>query len=93
MLRDGPYPWRSSSGCSRGRHLSNEAAAEFLENGYKTARRPYVILAHLSENNNLQSFAAGGRPERALNGRASLLANRFTAGGAACVSFRHLFLG
>jgi phosphoribosyl 1,2-cyclic phosphodiesterase len=75
MLRDGPYPWAVKQRVlSRVGHLSNEAAAEFLENGYD-GQAAYVILAHLSENNNLPELARV-TAERALNGRASLLANR-----------------
>jgi phosphoribosyl 1,2-cyclic phosphodiesterase len=75
MLRDGPYPWAVKQRVlSRVGHLSNEATAEFLENGYD-GQAAYVILAHLSENNNLPELARG-TAERALSGRASLLANR-----------------
>jgi phosphoribosyl 1,2-cyclic phosphodiesterase len=75
MLRDGPYPWSVKQRVlSRVGHLSNEAAADFLENGYD-GQAAYVILAHLSESNNLPELARV-TAERALNGRASLLANR-----------------
>jgi phosphoribosyl 1,2-cyclic phosphodiesterase len=75
MLRDGPYPWAVKQRVlSRVGHLSNEAAAEYLENGYD-GQAAYVILAHLSESNNLPELARV-TAERALNGRASLLANR-----------------
>jgi phosphoribosyl 1,2-cyclic phosphodiesterase len=75
MLRDGPYPWAVKQRVmSRVGHLSNEAAAEFLENGYD-GQAAYVILAHLSESNNLPDLARV-TAERALIGRASLLANR-----------------
>jgi phosphoribosyl 1,2-cyclic phosphodiesterase len=75
MLRDGPYPWAVKQRVlSRVGHLSNEAAAEFLENGYD-GQAAYVILAHLSESNNLPELARVSA-ERALSGRASLLANR-----------------
>jgi phosphoribosyl 1,2-cyclic phosphodiesterase len=75
MLRDGPYPWAVKQRVlSRVGHLSNEAAAEFLENDYD-GQAAYVILAHLSESNNLPELARV-TAERALNGRASLLANR-----------------
>ncbi|MGP8176194.1 MAG: MBL fold metallo-hydrolase [Terracidiphilus sp.] len=74
MLRDGPYPWAVKQRVlSRVGHLSNEAAAEFLENEYD-GQAVYVILAHLSESNNLPELARV-TAERALNGRASLLAN------------------
>jgi phosphoribosyl 1,2-cyclic phosphodiesterase len=75
MLRGGPYPWSVKQRVlSRVGHLSNEATAEFLENGYD-GQAAYVVLAHLSENNNLPELARLSA-ERALSGRASLLANR-----------------
>jgi len=75
MLRDGPYPWSVKQRVlSRVGHLSNEAAADFLQNGYD-GQAAYVILAHLSESNNLPELARV-TAERALCGRASLLANR-----------------
>jgi phosphoribosyl 1,2-cyclic phosphodiesterase len=75
MLRDGPYPWSVKQRVlSRVGHLSNEAAAEFLEQEYD-GQATYVILGHLSESNNLPELARV-TAERALNGRASLLANR-----------------
>ena len=68
MLRDGPYPWSVKQRVlSRVGHLSNEAAADFLENGYD-GQAAYVILAHLSESNNLPELARVAA-ERALNGR------------------------
>ncbi|MGD0680788.1 MAG: MBL fold metallo-hydrolase [Terracidiphilus sp.] len=74
MLRDGPYPWAVKQRVmSRVGHLSNEAAAGFLEDGYD-GQAAYVILAHLSESNNLPELARV-TAERALNGRASLLVN------------------
>jgi phosphoribosyl 1,2-cyclic phosphodiesterase len=75
MLRDGPYPWSVKQRVlSRVGHLSNEAAAEFLATGYD-GQAAYVILAHLSESNNLPELARVAA-ERALEGRASLLANK-----------------
>jgi phosphoribosyl 1,2-cyclic phosphodiesterase len=75
MLRDGPYPWSVKQRVlSRVGHLSNEAAAGFLEDGYD-GQAAYVILAHLSESNNLPELARVAA-ERALSCRASLLANR-----------------
>jgi phosphoribosyl 1,2-cyclic phosphodiesterase len=75
MLRDGPYPWSVKQRVlSRVGHLSNEAAAEFLATGYD-GQAAYVILAHLSESNNLPELARVAA-ERALEGKASLLANR-----------------
>jgi hypothetical protein len=85
MLRDGPYPWQVKQRVlSRVGHLSNEAAAQFLENGYD-GQAAYVILAHLSESNNLPDLARV-TAERALNGRASLLANRLL------LASQHVFL-
>jgi phosphoribosyl 1,2-cyclic phosphodiesterase len=75
MLRDGPYPWSVKQRVlSRVGHLSNEATADFLSHGYD-GQAAYVILAHLSENNNLPELARVAA-ERALLGRTSLLANR-----------------
>jgi phosphoribosyl 1,2-cyclic phosphodiesterase len=74
MLRDGPYPWSVKQRVlSRVGHLSNEAAAGFLEEDYD-GQAAYIILAHLSESNNLPELARV-TAERALNGRVSLLAN------------------
>jgi phosphoribosyl 1,2-cyclic phosphodiesterase len=80
MLRDGPYPWAVKQRVlSRVGHLSNEAAAAFLEDGYD-GQAAYVILAHLSESNNLPELARV-TAERALNGYASLVANRLLLAG------------
>ncbi|MEI9967093.1 MAG: hypothetical protein WDM87_00110 [Terracidiphilus sp.] len=57
MLRDGPYPWSVKQRVlSRVGHLSNDATAEFLSTAYD-GHAAYVILAHLSENNNLPELA------------------------------------
>jgi phosphoribosyl 1,2-cyclic phosphodiesterase len=75
MLRDGPYPWSVKQRVmSRVGHLSNNAAAEFLEKGYD-GEAAYVILAHLSESNNLPELARVSA-EYALRDRMSLLGNR-----------------
>ena len=75
MLRDGPYPWSVKQRVlSRVGHLSNDAASEFLKKEYD-GQAAYVILAHLSESNNLPELARVAA-ERALEGRASLLANQ-----------------
>jgi len=80
MLRDGPYPWSVKQRVlSRVGHLSNEAAAAYLESDYD-GQAAYVVLAHLSESNNLPELARI-TAERALNGRASLLANRLLLAG------------
>ena len=75
MLRDGPYPWSVKQRVmSRVGHLSNDAAAEFLEKNYD-GTAAYVVLAHLSESNNLPELARLAA-ERALCDRMSLLANK-----------------
>jgi phosphoribosyl 1,2-cyclic phosphodiesterase len=75
MLRDGPYPWSVKQRVmSRVGHLSNNAAADFLEKGYD-GQAEYVILAHLSESNNLPELARVSA-EYALRDRMSLLGNR-----------------
>jgi phosphoribosyl 1,2-cyclic phosphodiesterase len=80
MLRDGPYPWQVKQRVlSRVGHLSNEAAAGFLATGYD-GHATYVILAHLSENNNLPELARVAA-ERALADRNSLLFNKLLLAG------------
>lgn len=75
MLRDGPYPWSVKQRVmSRVGHLSNDAAAEFLAKKYD-GHATYVVLAHLSESNNLPELARMAA-ERALRDRMSLLANK-----------------
>ena len=57
MLRDGPYPWSVKQRVlSRVGHLSNDAAAEYLSGVYDGHAR-WVVLAHLSESNNLPELA------------------------------------
>jgi len=80
MLRDGPYPWSVKQRVmSRVGHLSNDAAAEFLARGYDGGAA-FVVLAHLSENNNLPELARISA-ERALRDRMSLLANHLLLAG------------
>jgi phosphoribosyl 1,2-cyclic phosphodiesterase len=75
MLRDGPYPWSVKQRVlSRVGHLSNDAASAFLEEIYDGSAT-YLILAHLSESNNLPDLARLAA-ERALVSKPSLLANR-----------------
>jgi phosphoribosyl 1,2-cyclic phosphodiesterase len=75
MLRDGPYPWSVKQRVmSRVGHLSNDAAAEFLEKNYDGGAS-YVVLAHLSESNNMPELARVSA-ERALRDKMSLLANK-----------------
>ncbi|MHB1675269.1 MAG: MBL fold metallo-hydrolase [Acidobacteriaceae bacterium] len=74
MLRDGPYPWIVKQRVlSRVGHLSNDALGEYLSSEYDGAAR-YVILAHISESNNLPALARSSA-ERALDGRKGLLGN------------------
>jgi phosphoribosyl 1,2-cyclic phosphodiesterase len=80
MLRDGPYPWAVKQRVmSRVGHLSNDAAAQFLARDYD-GHATYVVLAHLSENNNLPELARMAA-ESALRDRMSLLANRLLLAG------------
>ena len=72
MLRDGPYPWSVKQRVmSRVGHLSNDAASSFLEKHYD-GQASYVVLAHLSESNNLPELARVAA-EYALRDRMSLL--------------------
>ena len=75
MLRGGPYPWSVKQRVmSRVGHLSNEALAEFFASDYDGAAA-YVVLAHLSEQNNHPAIARGAA-EKALGSRQTLLHNR-----------------
>jgi phosphoribosyl 1,2-cyclic phosphodiesterase len=75
MLRDGPYPWIVKQRVlSRVGHLGNDALEEYLTSEYDGGAR-YVILAHISESNNLPALARGCA-ERALQGKTGLLANQ-----------------
>jgi phosphoribosyl 1,2-cyclic phosphodiesterase len=75
MLRDGPYPWSVKQRVlSRVGHLSNAATAAYLEQSYDGSAT-YLILAHLSESNNMPDLARIAA-EHALASKPSLLANR-----------------
>jgi phosphoribosyl 1,2-cyclic phosphodiesterase len=75
MLRGGPYPWSVKQRVmSRVGHLSNEALADFFSNDYDGSAS-YVVLAHLSEQNNHPDLARRAA-ERALGPRRTLLRNR-----------------
>jgi len=77
MLRDGPYPWSVKQRVmSRVGHLSNDAAAQFLEEEYDGAAA-HIILAHLSESNNLPSLARLAA-EHALARHMTLLGNKLS---------------
>ena len=77
LLRIGPYPWPVKQRVmSRVGHLSNEALADFFLTQYDGAAT-YLILAHLSEQNNhpeiarrAAEMALVARPQ---NGQGSLL--------------------
>jgi phosphoribosyl 1,2-cyclic phosphodiesterase len=57
MLRIGPYPWSVKQRVlSRVGHLSNAALAEFFNDGYDGGAA-FVVLAHLSEQNNHPEIA------------------------------------
>jgi phosphoribosyl 1,2-cyclic phosphodiesterase len=75
MLRVGPYPWSVKQRVmSRVGHLSNDALAEFFTSDYD-GNAAFLVLAHLSEQNNHPELARGAA-ERALGGRRTLLHNR-----------------
>jgi len=75
MLRIGRYPWSVKQRVmSRVGHLSNAALAEFFSSDYDGGAA-FVVLAHLSEENNHPEIARS-TAERALAPRRSLLHNR-----------------
>jgi phosphoribosyl 1,2-cyclic phosphodiesterase len=75
MLRVGPYPWSVKQRVmSRVGHLSNTALADFFRNDYD-GFAAYIVLAHLSEQNNHPELARTAA-ERALEHRRSLLLNK-----------------
>jgi phosphoribosyl 1,2-cyclic phosphodiesterase len=75
MLRIGPYPWSVKQRVmSRVGHLSNEALAEFLTTSYDGGAA-FLILAHLSEQNNHPDLARVAA-EQALGMRQGLWGNR-----------------
>lgn len=75
MLRGGPYPWAVKQRVmSRVGHLSNKTLAEFFTGDYDGGAA-YVVLAHLSEQNNHPELARKAA-EEALGSRRTLLHNR-----------------
>ena len=75
MLRSGPYPWSVKQRVmSRVGHLSNDALAEFFSSDYDGGAE-YLVLAHLSEQNNHPEIARAAA-EHALGGRQGLWHNR-----------------
>ena len=74
-LRTGPYPWSVKQRVmSRVGHLSNDALAEFFTSDYDGGAA-YVVLAHLSEQNNHPELARVAA-EQALRERQGLWQNR-----------------
>jgi len=68
MLRNGPYPWMVKQRVmSRVGHLSNAALADFFEKDYD-GRAAFLVLAHLSEQNNHPELARE-TAHQALGGR------------------------
>ncbi|MBV9624115.1 MAG: MBL fold metallo-hydrolase [Acidobacteria bacterium] len=75
MLRVGPYPWSVKQRVmSRVGHLSNDSLARFFTKDYDGAAS-YIVLAHLSEQNNHPELAWRAA-EMALGPRRTLLQNR-----------------
>jgi phosphoribosyl 1,2-cyclic phosphodiesterase len=75
QLRNGPYPWSVKQRVmSRVGHLSNDALADFFRSDYD-GRAAYIVLAHLSEQNNIPALALGAA-EAALGRRQTLFKNR-----------------
>jgi phosphoribosyl 1,2-cyclic phosphodiesterase len=75
MLRGGSYPWSVKQRVmSRVGHLSNESLAQFFEEDYDGGAS-YIVLAHLSEQNNHPEIALKAA-EKALGRQMTLLQNR-----------------
>ena len=75
MLRGGPYPWVVKQRVmSRVGHLSNEALAQYFAGDYD-GNAAFLVLAHLSEQNNHPDLARHAA-ERALAPRRDLWRNR-----------------
>jgi len=75
MLRSGPYPWSVKQRVmSRVGHLSNDSLAEFFSGDYDGSAE-YLVLAHLSEQNNHPEIARASA-ENALRSRQGLWSNR-----------------
>ena len=75
MLRTGPYPWSVKQRVmSRVGHLSNDSLAEFFAGDYDGSAE-YLVLAHLSEQNNHPEIARASA-ENALRNRQGLWSNR-----------------
>ena len=75
MLRGGPYPWAVKQRVmSRVGHLSNDALADFLTTDYDGGAE-FLILAHLSEQNNHPEVARM-TAERALGEQRNFVRNQ-----------------
>ncbi len=75
MLRFGPYPWMVKQRVmSRVGHLSNAALADFLLTDYDGSAA-FLVLAHLSEQNNHPELARQAA-QGALGQRTGLFSNR-----------------
>jgi phosphoribosyl 1,2-cyclic phosphodiesterase len=75
MLRGGPYPWAVKQRVmSRVGHLSNDALADFLTTDYDGGAE-YLILSHLSEQNNHPEIARM-TAERALGEQRTFVRNQ-----------------
>ena len=74
LLRGGPYPWSVKQRVmSRVGHLSNDGLADFLTTDYDGGAE-FLILAHLSEQNNHPEIARM-TAERALGNQRSFVGN------------------
>ena len=75
MLRGGPYPWSVKQRVmSRVGHLSNDALADFLTTDYDGGAE-FLVLAHLSEQNNHPEIARM-TAERALGEQRNFVRNQ-----------------
>jgi len=82
MLRGGSYPWSVKQRVmSRVGHLSNAALADFFASDYDNSAT-FVVLAHLSEQNNHPEIARR-EAEKALSLRGGLFTNRVLLAGQA----------
>jgi phosphoribosyl 1,2-cyclic phosphodiesterase len=80
MLRVGPYPWSVKQRVmSRVGHLSNESLAQFFAKHYDGGAS-YIVLAHISEQNNHPEIALRAAQE-ALGPQQTLLNNRVMLAG------------
>src|ERR1700683_858252 len=90
MLKVGPYPWHIKQRVmSPTGHLSNDTVSRYLADpeGFDGAAR-YVVLAHLSENNNNPDVARISA-EEALSRRPNEAAFR----GELCIASQHVPMG